>query len=87
MISYKPRLQIEAWLVLPSKNALKAISIKKDIREDVANKSDSFCADTSRLRSGLLLTNKISKTPQIQSVSNLSTAMNINTAENKSNSA
>ena len=32
--------------MLPSKDALKAISIKKDIREDVANKSDRFCADT-----------------------------------------
>ena len=41
--------------MLPSKDALKAISIKKDIREDVANKSVSFCVDTSRLRSSLLL--------------------------------
>jgi hypothetical protein len=55
VISYKPRLITEAWLVLPSKDALKAISIKKDIREDVASKSDSFCVDTSRLRSSLLL--------------------------------
>ena len=47
VISYKPRLLKEAWLVLPSKDALKAIPIKKDIREDVANKSDSFCEDTS----------------------------------------
>jgi hypothetical protein len=48
VISYKPRLLKEAWLVLPSKDALKAIPIKKDIREDVANKSDSFCEDTSK---------------------------------------
>jgi hypothetical protein len=47
VISYKPRLQKEAWLVLPSKDALTTISIKKDIREDVANKSVSFCAGTS----------------------------------------
>ena len=32
MISYKPRLAKEAWLVLPSKDALKAMPIKK-IRE------------------------------------------------------
>ena len=29
VISYKPRLIIEAWLVLPSKDIYKAISIKK----------------------------------------------------------
>ena len=60
MISDKPRLLKEAWLVLPSKDALKAISIKKDIREDVANKSVSFCADTSRLRSSLLKVSQLS---------------------------
>ena len=54
VISYKPRLIEEAWLVSPSKDALKAISIKKDIREDVTSESDSFSEDTSRLRSGLL---------------------------------
>jgi hypothetical protein len=29
VISYKPRLQKEAWLVLPSKDTLKVITIKK----------------------------------------------------------
>ena len=50
VISYKPRLLKEAWLVLPSKVDLKTLSVKKD----VASKSDSFCEDTSELRSSLL---------------------------------
>ena len=46
VISYKPRLIIEAWLVLPSKDISKA-KTTKEIRKDVANKSDSFCEGTS----------------------------------------
>jgi hypothetical protein len=44
VISYKPRLQKEAWLMLPSKS----ISKNQLIKRDVASKSASFCADTGR---------------------------------------
>jgi UV DNA damage repair endonuclease len=51
VISYKPRFLKEAWLMSPSKDVLKA----KSIKENVASKSDSFCEATSELRSSLLL--------------------------------
>jgi hypothetical protein len=46
VISYKPRLQKEAWLVLPSKGTKEEIKIK-DLKDNVASKSVSFCEDTA----------------------------------------
>jgi hypothetical protein len=47
VISYKPRLFMRAWLVSPSKDIYKSNIKQKDIRENVASKSDSFCEDTA----------------------------------------
>jgi hypothetical protein len=57
VISYKPRLQIEAWLVLPSKDALKAISIFNLVINQLkkcVSKSDSFCETQADCKAGCL---------------------------------